>query len=184
VRVLMSPSSRSIAVTALAALMLAAAAGPLAAQTRPGAEPKPQQQPKPPDKPAAKAPAAAKPVMPDANKLAILIQTAVAALSQANLTGNYTVLHALAAPGFQKDNPPAKLAETFADLRAKGIDLTPVIIFSPILMREPLIDENGMLRLTGYYKTAPQRVYFDLLFQLVANEWRLFGIAVRTAPAS
>ncbi|HXF54873.1 MAG TPA: hypothetical protein VNK52_12185 [Hyphomicrobiaceae bacterium] len=180
----MSPAFRSIRATALAALMLIAAADPLAAQTKPGAESRSQQPPKAPDKPAAKAPAAVKPAVPDANKLAILIQTAVTALSQANVTGNYTVLHALAAPGFQKDNPPAKLAETFADLRAKGIDLTPIIIFSPILMREPAIDENGMLRLTGYYKTAPQRVYFDLLFQLVGEQWRLYGIAVRTAPAS
>lgn len=131
----------------------------------------------------AKQPVAAKPAMPDVNKLAILIQTAVVALSQANLTGNYSVLHALAAPEFQKDNPPGKLAETFADLRGKGIDLTPIIIFSPILLKEPTIDDKGVMRLTGYYKTAPQRVHFDLLYQF-SDQWRLLGIALKTAPAS
>jgi hypothetical protein len=48
--------------------------------------------------------------VPPPEQLAILIQTAVVAASQANLTGNYSVLHALAAPGFQKANPPEKLA--------------------------------------------------------------------------
>jgi hypothetical protein len=151
--------------------------------------PSPQPKSQPPAKPQGKAdvkakqPVAAKPAMPDVNKLAILIQTAVVALSQANLTGNYSVLHALAAPEFQRDNPPAKLAETFADLRSKGIDLTPIIIFSPILLKEPTIDDKGVMRLTGYYKTAPQRVHFDLLYQFT-DQWRLLGIALKTAPAS
>jgi hypothetical protein len=168
----------------LAAPLFSIVADPVAAQSNSSPQPKTQEQAKPKDKGEAKAQAAAKPAMPDSNKLAILVQTAVVALSQANLTGNYAVLHALAAPGFQKDNPPAKLAETFADLRTKGVDLTPVIIFSPVLMREPTIDEKGLLRLTGYYKTAPQRVYFDLLFQSIAEQWRLFGIALRTLPAT
>jgi hypothetical protein len=155
------------------------------AQQSPSPQPKSQAPAKPQGKADVKAkqPVAAKPAMPDVNKLAILIQTAVVALSQANLTGNYSVLHALAAPEFQKDNPPAKLAETFADLRGKGIDLTPIIIFSPILLKEPTIDDKGVMRLTGYYKTAPQRVHFDLLYQFT-DQWRLLGIALKTAPAS
>jgi hypothetical protein len=166
----------------VAALLVSAAGGQALAQS---ASPpsKPKEPPKTQAKPGPKPQAPAKPQMPDHNKLAILVQTAVVALSQANLTGNYSVLHALAAPGFQKDNPPAKLAEIFADLRAKGIDITPVIIYSPILVRQPVIDDNGMLRLTGYYDTAPQRVLFDLLFQYVGDQWRLFGIALRTVPA-
>jgi hypothetical protein len=177
---------RQLSAVLLLASTLAGAVG-----DRAGAQPSSSPQPKSqtPAKPQAKTelkarpPAAAKPAMPDANKLAILIQTSVVALSQANLTGNYSVLHALAAPEFQKGNPPAKLAETFADLRGKGIDLTPIIIFSPILMKEPTIDEKGVLRLTGYYKTAPQRVHFDLIFQFT-DQWRLLGIALKTAPAS
>jgi hypothetical protein len=40
-----------------------------------------------------------------------------------------------------------------------------------------------MLRLTGYYKTTPQQVHFDLLFQPVAGNWRLFGVSMKTVPA-
>lgn len=136
------------------------------------AEPKADAAAKPPTE------AVARPPMPSAPQLAILVQTAVVALSQANLTNNYTVLHALAAPDFQKNNPPEKLAQVFAEVRK--IDLTPVILYSPQLTRPPVIDDKGMLRLTGFYKTAPQQVLFDILYQPVEGRWRLFGISVAT----
>lgn len=122
--------------------------------------------------------AAKKPSVPSAPQLALLVQTSVVALSQANLTGNYTVLHALAAPDFQKANPPEKLGKLFANIRK--INLVPVILYSPILTRKPAIDDKNLLRLTGYYKTKPQQVLFDLLFQPVKGQWRLFGISVGT----
>jgi hypothetical protein len=37
-----------------------------------------------------------------------------------------------------------------------------------------------MLRLTGYIPTQPMQINFDLLFQTVNNQWRLFGISVAT----
>jgi hypothetical protein len=122
--------------------------------------------------------AADKPPMPSAPQLAILVQTAVVALSQANLTNNYTVLHALAAPDFQQNNPPEKLTQVFANVRK--IDLTPVILYAPQLSRPPLIDDKNMLRLTGFYKTTPQQVLFDILYQPVEGRWRLYGISVGT----
>ena len=136
------------------------------------------------DKEQAAAPAEVKPHIPRPEQMAMMIQTSVVALSQANLTGNFSVLHALGAPSFQNANTPAKLAEIFKDLRQRNIDLTPVILFSPILLREPVINAQGMLHLVGYYKTAPQQVHFELLFQPVSGQWRLFGISVRTQPAN
>jgi hypothetical protein len=127
---------------------------------------------------AVRAQSTAKPPIPGNHQLGILIQTAVVAVSQANMTGNYSVLHDMASPEFQKANPPQKLAKIFADVRK--IDLTPVIIFSPVLAKHPAIDDKNMLRLTGYYETSPQRVLFDLLFQPVQGHWRLFGISIRT----
>lgn len=58
-----------------------------------------------------------------------------------------------------------------------------MIIYSPLLKAPPTIDDKNMLRLTGYYKTSPQQVNFDLLFQPVSGQWRLFGINLGTQPA-
>lgn len=128
-------------------------------------------------------PAAERPAIPNATQLAMMIQTYVSALSQANVTANYTVLHAFGAPAFQQGNPPEKLAEIFAHMRAQGLDLTPVILYAPILVREPAYDEQGLLRLVGYYKTEPQQVHFDVTLQPVEGVWRLFGISVKTVPS-
>jgi hypothetical protein len=122
--------------------------------------------------------------VPDANKLAILIHTSLIALNQANLTGNYSVLRDLGAPGFQQANPAAKLAEIFGHLRRQRLDLGPIVLFTPKLVRHPAIDERGLLTLSGFFETQPQRVEFDLLFQPVGGDWRLFGIRVGTAPAN
>ncbi len=40
-----------------------------------------------------------------------------------------------------------------------------------------------MLRLTGFFPTKPLQINFDLLFQNVAGQWRLFGISVSTPAA-
>jgi hypothetical protein len=171
---------------ALAAALLVSAGGETLAQTKdppPIPHGKTQLKGQAKDKDKAAAQPQAKIPLPPPEQMAMLVQTSVVALSQANLTGNYTVLHALGAPSFQQSNPPAKLAEVFKKLREQNIDLTPVILFSPVLLREPVINAQGMLHLVGYYKTTPQQVNFEVLFQPVAGQWRMFGISVRTVPA-
>jgi hypothetical protein len=177
--------ARALATLASALLLFAAGHAAYAQKKKdPPRIPHSKSQLKTKDKEPAAEPAQAKPRLPPPEQMAMMIQTSVVALSQANLTGNFTVLHALGAPSFQKANTPAKLFEIFKDLRDRNIDLTPVILFSPVLLREPAINEQGMLHLVGYYKTSPQQVHFELLFQPVGGQWRLFGISVRTQPAS
>src|SRR5262249_29244666 len=137
--------------------------------------------PSPP--PAAAQPTPEKPSMPGADQLTLLIQTHMVALSQALLTGNYTVLHALGAPSFQQSNTPQKLADTFGGFRTHNIDLTPIILYPPVLSGPPTMDDKGMVHVAGSYKTQPQEVDFDLMFQPVAGAWRLFSIAEKTTPS-
>ena len=162
--------------TRLATVLLLLAAATALAQTA-----------DPPADPAANLPAdpaaPGKLAVPDNRALAVLIQNSVVALSQANRAGNFTVLHALAAPSFQQANPPAKLAQIFAFLREKNIDLTPIILFSPVLTKPASIGPDGRLRATGLYKTAPLQIEFDILFEPVAGQWRLFGLALNAVPA-
>jgi hypothetical protein len=122
----------------------------------------------------------AKPGVPDDLKLIILIRTALIALNQANLTGNYSVLRDIAAPSFQQANNPARLGEIFADLRVRKIDLSPITAIDPKLARAAFVNDQGMLRITGFFLTKPEQVNFDLAFQPVDGQWRLFGISVNT----
>lgn len=122
--------------------------------------------------------------VPDDGKITLLIQTHIAALSHANLTGNYTVLHAMASPAFQSLNSTAQLAQKFAAFRTQGIDIGPAILMPPILSERPKVDDAGLLRVSGYYDTRPQRVVFDMAFQAVNSAWRLAGIAISTVAPS
>jgi len=118
--------------------------------------------------------------MPDNAKLTLLIQMHIAALSQANLTGNYSVLHALGSPAFQAVNSTAQLAANFTVFRSQGIDISPTILLPPMLTGPPKLEGTDLLRVSGQYDTKPQRVVFDMAFQAVNNAWRLAGIAVST----
>jgi hypothetical protein len=126
---------------------------------------------------------AAVPAVPSDAKLLTLIYSALIALNQANSSGNYSVLRDISAPGFQSANNPAQLAQSFANLRGRNLDLSPILLVQPKLVRTPGITANGMLRVSGFFPTRPEQVNFDLLFQAVQGQWRLFGIATDTSQA-
>ena len=90
----------------------------------------PKQGPKKAKPSAAQQKAAPKPTLPDPYKLNLLIRSTILAVNQANQTGNYTVLRALASPRFQKGNSKAQLAKIFAGLRKRKLDLTPIMFFN------------------------------------------------------
>jgi hypothetical protein len=112
--------------------------------------------------------------------LVTLVRSSILALNQANLTGDYSVLRDLSATNFQKANSPAKLSDAFANIRSRGLDLAPVAVIEPHLFRPATIDQNGYLRLAGYFPSQPEQVNFDLAFQFESGAWRLFGIGVDT----
>lgn len=118
------------------------------------------------------------PMVPDPYKINMLIRTTLIALNQANQTGNYSVLRDLGAPEFQAMNSDARLAEIFGGLRQRNLDLSPVLFFNPTLLRNPAVQDNGILRMTGFLDTKPQRVLFDMGFQWVGGDWRLAAIVV------
>ena len=70
------------------------------------------------------APAAAQAGVPDSLTVNKLIWSAMAAVDQANQTGNYSVLRDLGAPSFQANNSAATLATIFTGLRNQGVDLS------------------------------------------------------------
>jgi len=122
-----------------------------------------------------------RPPVPDNETVVALIRDVVVALGQANATGNYSVLLEIAAPGFQEVNSHAKLMEIFGDLRRRNLDLGPVTVIQPALTKPPAIDDRGWLRLAGGFPTRPEQVNFDLAFQKIAGEWKLFGIGLNTS---
>jgi hypothetical protein len=127
------------------------------------------------------------PALPVTTEQALyLIRSTLLTLSDANRSGNYTVLRDLAAPDFQARNTAADLSQSFSDLRRRNFDLYGAALLPPQLTALPALDQRGFLHLAGNFPTRPQQINFDLLFANVANQWRLFGISIATpdAPAA
>jgi len=92
------------------------------------------------------------------------------------------VFREMGAPGFQVANSTGKLADIFANLRNRNFDLAPILLLQPKLLHKPEFNGLGMLRVTGFFATAPERLNFDLMYQSVKGQWKLFGIAADTKP--
>jgi hypothetical protein len=112
-----------------------------------------------------------------------LVRSTLLTLNDANRSGNYTVLRDLAAPDFQVRNSSADLAQSFADLRRRNFDLFATALIAPQFTAEPAFDAGGKLRMAGYFATRPLRINFDLTFQNVNGQWRLFAVSVATPEA-
>jgi len=133
---------------------------------------------------APKQPAQASPTLavPQPEVLLVLIRLSLVALRNAVQTGNFTVLRDLGGPTFQAANSAAQLGTIFADLRARNIDLSPVVVVTPEISEAPAITPGNMLRLVGYFPTKPLQINFQMLFEPANGQWRLFGMAVDVAP--
>ncbi len=118
--------------------------------------------------------------MPSNKALAIMITNTLIAYNQGNLTGDYSVLRELSSPNFRDANSSARLADVFRKMRMDAIDISPIVLFRPKLVRRPKIDQRGNLILEGFYDTRPKRVNFFLVFRPARNVWRLFAIQVST----
>jgi hypothetical protein len=73
--------------------------------------------------------------IPSDDTLVALISSTLIALDQADATGNYSVFRELGAPGFQVANSTGKLSETFAKLRSRSFDFSPIVLLQPKLIR-------------------------------------------------
>ena len=114
----------------------------------------------------------------DLEAATILVRATLIAVHHANVTGNYTVLRDLAAPGFQEKNSAADLALIFSAVRQKKIDLASAVLREPKFTQAPVINDQNMLQMTGTMATKPDPVVFDLTFQPVNGTWRLFAITI------
>jgi hypothetical protein len=112
-----------------------------------------------------------------------MVWSVMAAVDQANRTGNYSVLRDLGTLAFQANNNPANLAAIFGGLRGQQIDLTDTLLVTPSWEIAPRMVSPTVLRMRGTFPLRPQAIAFDLLFAWDRG-WRLDGVAVQAMPAA
>jgi len=120
--------------------------------------------------------------VPNELELAKLVWSTMAAVDHGNISGNYSVLRDMSAPGFQANNDAARLAQIFASLRASNTDLSNTLLLAPTYRAPPRLEAPGLLRVQGMFGLRPTAINFDLYFQWLNGRWRLFGVAI--APST
>jgi hypothetical protein len=122
-------------------------------------------------------------IVPSADIIVILIRSTLLSLNDALRTGNYTVLRDLASPSFREANNAGRLHQIFSGFSGQRIDLSAVAILAPKLSLAPNIDSDKRLHIAGYFPGEPIQINFQLVFEAVAGQWRLFGISVDPAKS-
>jgi hypothetical protein len=119
---------------------------------------------------------------PPYDVLVMLARTTMVAVNQANQTGNYSVLHALASPRIQKKLDEKSLGQALAGFRQRKIDLSPAVLVAPQFVQPPGVDADGVLSLMGVFPTQPRQIRFSLGFRLIDGHWRIEAFNVDTPP--
>lgn len=80
---------------------------------------------------------------------------------------------------WQSQTDEASLRRDFQRFIDEKVDLTIMEKETPVLSEKPWIDDDGVLRLKGYYATKPYMVHFDLGYIYEYPQWKLFSIKIR-----
>ncbi len=107
-----------------------------------------------------------------------LIKTCLLTFNDANLTGNYSVLHARLAKPFRDQFNPEKLKQAFKGFADQKVDLGIIAAKQPVATTPSSIDKRGALVVRGYFDTAPSKVIYELDFVPSEDEWKPIMIHV------
>jgi hypothetical protein len=128
------------------------------------------------------APAQAENTVPSPLLQEILIKNTLLTLNDANLTGNYTVLHAKLSKPFREQFRPDQLKQVFKGFVEQKADWSLIAAKSPIATSETIIDKRGALMLRGYFDTKPSRLIYELDFLPSEGEWKPLRLNVNAKP--
>jgi hypothetical protein len=122
--------------------------------------------------------------VPSAKDQEVLIKTSLLSLNDANMTGNYAVLHAKLSKPFREQFSPDRLKQSFKEFADKKIDWEAVVAMSPVPTKDPHIDGRGALVLRGYFDAGAKHVVYALDFIPSEGEWKPIKLNVRVKSAN
>jgi len=117
--------------------------------------------------------------LPTDDEQEILVKTTLMTFNDANLTGNYSVLFDKSSKAFRSQVTAEKLSEAFKVFRTKNVNLESIVADEIDSSKDPKIDGDGVLRLTGRFKDEDKKISFDLKFVNEDGVWKILGLNVK-----
>lgn len=103
-------------------------------------------------------------------------------LDQAIGENDFSKLHEVAAPSFQKQNPTSRLAAIFAPFKRARLPLAPTVPDAISWTKAPQHDTTGKLEMDGVFPVRSGVISFAMSFEKAGAEWKLFSIATNYRP--
>ncbi|HWV42370.1 hypothetical protein [Pseudorhodoplanes sp.] len=119
---------------------------------------------------------------PDPDLQEVMIKTTLLTFNDANVTENYSVLHAKLSKQFREQFPPERLKQVFKPFVEQKIDIEQIASKSPIPGKPAEVDERGVLSLTGHFDIKPSNVFYDLGYVMSEGTWKPIKINVNVRP--
>jgi hypothetical protein len=116
--------------------------------------------------------------LPDATMQEMLIKSTLLTFNDANITANYTVLHARMSKPFRDQFPPDRLKAAFKDFSEKHIDIALVAAKIPVPDMPASINDDGVLTLEGHFDTSPKKLKYILGYIMSDGEWKPIRLKV------
>jgi opacity protein-like surface antigen len=114
--------------------------------------------------------------LPSDDEQEVLIRTTLMTFNDANMTANYSVLHAKASKEVQAQLSIEKLFETFKPFRTNQLFFEDIIYEDYDSYEDAKLDDEGALVLAGVFKTDSIRVKYRLRFVKNDAAWKWLGI--------
>lgn len=110
----------------------------------------------------------------------VLVRNSLLTFNDANVTGNYSVLHDKGSKPFRDALPAEKLKDSFKEFSEKHINFDTVAV-KPITPSEPgKIDDEGQLVLAGTVVISDdQKITYKFEYIRSEGEWKLIGLNVK-----
>lgn len=119
-------------------------------------------------------------VVPAPVELNKILRTTLRKLNRNNRTNHYEEFHEHLTPETQLSVTPQKLGEAFSGFRRNGLDLSGVAQIEPQFLRQPTINDQGVLLLNGVFPMQPRLVHFNLGYRNVDGVWMLQAFQIDT----
>lgn len=108
-----------------------------------------------------------------------LVQDALREFGESVNAKDMTNFHRFISRTWQSQYDVAKLDEAYRGLYEMPGDLTKVSQLSPIFKAPTHFDERGVMIISGYFPTSPQKVNFEQKFIPEGTGWKLLGFSIQ-----
>lgn len=113
----------------------------------------------------------------------VMVRKLLAAVDNANDTGNYSVLHAMGAEAFRATISVEDLALRNAALRQANIHLGSALLLQPEFTQPLVLQSGNVMTLEGFVPTTPMQTRFAIRLVWEAGMWKITDLGVAAQPA-